>query len=213
MIKGPITAIQVFHWSLAAAVTISWLAVEEFELWHEYAGYIALALITWRIVWVFAGPKSAGLGRYRRGARKAVAYSRELLLGRGPRPVGAFPFASLSVVLLFVTVTATGVSGWLVAEPSRMAMLPDFPASISLANASYADDKGYRYYDDDDDDDGHDHDHDEGGFGSEAMEEVHEFLANFLLLVIFVHVVLMIYLKTSNTNRQPNPPPNPTMET
>lgn len=208
MIRGPITAIKVFHWSLAAAVIISWLAAEELVLWHEYAGYVALALISWRIVWVFSGSKSAGLKRYVRGTKKALAYSRDLLLGRGPRPVGAFPFASLSVVLLFVTITATSISGWLIAEPSRMAMLPDFPTSISLANASDADDKSYRYYDDDD----HEGDH-EGGFGGEAMEEAHEFLANFLLLVIFAHVVLMIYLKTRNTKRQSNPPSNPSMET
>jgi len=209
MIKGPITAIKVFHWSLAAAVIISWLLAEEIVLWHEYAGYVALALIAWRIIWMFAGPKSAGLGRYTRGARKASAYSLDLLLGRGPRPVGAFPFASLSVVLLFVTITATSVSGWLVAEPSRIAMLTDFPASISAAYAGDANDNGYKYYDDDDDDD----DHNEGGFGGEAMEEIHEFLADFLLLVIFSHVVLMVYLKTRKTGRQPNPPPNPTMET
>ena len=193
MIKGPLSALKVFHWGLAFSVVFSWLAADDLSLWHEYAGYVALALIAWRIVWVFAAPKSAGLGRYARGAKKAGAYTRDLIMGRGPRPVGAFPFAGLSVVLLLVTITATSVSGWLVAEPSRMAMLPDFPTIVAPAYASG--------YDDDDDDD-------EGGFGGEAMEEIHEFLANFLLLVIFAHIALMVYLNTRKTNRRPDPPPN-----
>ncbi len=195
MMKGPITAIKVFHWSLAASVVLSWLFAEELTLWHEYAGYVALALIAWRLVWAMVGPKSAGLSRYTRGAKKAVAYSRDIVTGRGPRPVGAFPFASLSVLLLFVTVTATSVSGWLIAEPYRMAMLPDLP---SIAAPAYA--SGYE--DDDDDDEGERY----GGYGGEAMEEIHEFLANFLLFVIFAHVVLMIYINSRKPNRRPDPP-------
>lgn len=194
MIRGPLTVLKVYHWSLAVSVVFSWLAADDLGLWHEYAGYVALALIAARIVWSLVGPKPAGLGRYTRGASKALAYGRDLLLGRGPRHSGVFPFAGLSVVLLLVTITATSVSGWLVAEPSRMAMLPDFPTIIAPAYASGYDDDEYER---------------EGGFGGEAMEEIHEFLANFLLLIIFAHVALMVYLNTRKTNRRPNPPPSP----
>ncbi len=190
MIRGPITAIKVFHWSLAAAVVLSWLLADELTLWHEYAGYVALALIGWRIVWAFVGPRNARLGRYGRSAAKALAYGRDLVLGRSPRQVGAFPFAGLSVVMLYITITATSVSGWLIAEPSRLAMLPELPAIIAPALAD-----GYEYDEDDDD----------GGLASEAMEEIHEFLANFLLLVIFFHVVLMVYLDRRRPNRRPSP--------
>jgi len=196
MIRGPLTIIKAYHWLLVAAVGFSWLAADELELWHEYAGYVALALIAMRIVWHFAGPRSASMTRYFRGSKKALAYLRDLLLGRSPPAVGTFPFAGLSVVVLLITVTATSVSGWLMVEPSRMAMLQELP---SLVAPAYADGDKYERYGDDDDDD-------EYGFGGEAMEEIHEFLANFLLLAIFSHIALMVYINTRRKSGRPAPP-------
>lgn len=195
MIRGPLTAIKVFHWSLAFSVAFSWLAADELGLWHEYAGYLALALIAARLVWAVVGPKSASLSRHVRSAKRALAWCRDVVLGRGPRPVRAYPFIGLSVVVLLVTITATGVSGWLAAEPARLALLPDLPA---IAAPAYADG-----YEDDDDEYGEI----EGGFGAEAMEEIHEFLANFLLLVIFVHVALVLYMNSSTQRQRPDPAP------
>ncbi|MCF6232329.1 MAG: cytochrome b/b6 domain-containing protein [Rhodobacteraceae bacterium] len=193
MIRGPITIIKTYHWLLVVAVGFSWLAADELELWHEYAGYVALALIAMRIVWHFAGPRSASMTRYFRGAKKALAYVRDLLFGRNPRALGTFPFAGLSVVVLLITVTATSVSGWLMVEPSRMAILQELP---SLVAPAYADGDDYGRYGDDDDD---------YGFGGEAMEEIHEFLANFLLLAIFSHIALMVY-NARNKSGRPAPP-------
>ncbi len=190
MIRGPLTLIKAYHWLLVVAVGFSWLAAEEMELWHEYAGYVALALIAMRIVWHFIGPRSASMTRYFRGSKKAMAYFRDLIFGRNPRVSGAFPFAGLSVVVLLMTVTATSVSGWMMVEPSRMAIMQDLPSLITPAYA-------------DSDEDG------EYGFGGEAMEEIHEFLANFLLLVIFSHVVLMVYLNTRKQSGRPAPPGGP----
>ena len=194
MIRGPLTFIKAYHWLLVVAVGFSWLAAEEIELWHEYAGYVALALIATRIVWHFIGPRSASMTRYFRGGKKALTYLRDLTLGRNPRVAGTFPFASLSVIVLLMTVTATSISGWIIAEPSRMAAIQDLPSLVAPAYA-------------DSDEDGRDDD--EYGFGGEAMEEIHEFLANFLLLVIFSHVALMIYLNTRKQSGRPAPPGGP----
>lgn len=202
MIKGPLTPVKVFHWSLAASVVFSWLAADELELWHEYAGYLALALIAARLVWAAVGSKSAGLGRHVQSARKALADSRDVVLRRASRPLRPYPFISLTAVALLITITATGVTGWLAAEPARLAMLPDFPA---VAAPAFAD--GYEY-DDDDDDRGERG----GGHGSEAMEEIHEFLADFLLLIIFSHVALVIYVNLSGPGSRPNRTAAPTGE-
>lgn len=189
MIRGPFSIIKLFHWSLVASVVFSWLAADDLELWHEWAGYVALGLIAMRLGWSLLGPKSASLGRYSRGAKKAIAHMRDLLLGRGPRKAGVFPFVSLSVILLLITVTATSLSGWLLAEPARLALLPEMPSIVAPA---YADDDDYKRGE-----------RDEYGFGGEALEEIHEFLANFLLLLIFAHVAGIAYLNTRNKPEHP----------
>lgn len=166
--------IRLFHWSLVATIAIAWLTGEDSETLHEWAGYIALGLIAFRMLWGLFGPKYARFSQFIRGPKAVMVYSKDMLKRREKRYLGHNPLGALMVVVLLATTAATGVSGWLLSEPNRMAMLPEMP---SIAAPAYADS-----------DDGYEREGDE-----EALEEIHEFLANLLLLLIFIHVAGVIY--------------------
>jgi cytochrome b len=166
--------VRIFHWSLVATIAITWLTGEDGETLHEWAGYVALGLIAFRILWGFLGPKHARFSQFIYGPKVVVSYTRDMLKQREKRYLGHNPLGAIMVVALLATTGATGVSGWVLSEPTRLAMLPEMP---SIAAPAYADS-----------DDSYEPKGDE-----EALEEIHEVLANLLLILIVLHVAGVIY--------------------
>lgn len=76
------------------------------------------------------------------------------------------------IVALLITLSGTALTGWLMEEPGRIAMLPDPPRIVTPA---HADDEG-----------------DQAGYGERRAEgqlkEAHEALANRMLLLVALHV-------------------------
>ncbi len=171
---------RLFHWGLVASIAIAWLTGEDGEALHEWAGYAVLGLLAFRLVWGFIGPRYARFSQFIRGPQAVIDYTRDMLNKREKRYIGHNPLGAVMVVALLATTGATGFTGWLMVEPERMAMLPEMPAFVTPAFADSDGDEEREY----------------GGYGEgdeEAMEEIHEFFANLLLLLIFLHVAGVIY--------------------
>lgn len=168
---------RLFHWGLVASIAIAWLTGEDGEVLHEWAGYAALGLLAFRLVWGFIGPRYARFSQFIRGPQAVIDYTRDMLNKREKRYIGHNPLGAVMVVALLATTGATGFTGWLMVQPERMAMLPEMPAFVTPA-----------YADSDEDEE-----RESGEGGEEAMEEIHEFFANLLLLLIFLHVAGVIY--------------------
>jgi cytochrome b len=108
--------VRLVHWSLAAAVAVAWLTREGGGIIarvHEIAGYLALALITARVAWGFAGSEHARFGSFVRSPRATWAYSRTLFAGREERHLGHNPLGAWMILALIVTTAVCGLSGWL----------------------------------------------------------------------------------------------------
>lgn len=165
--------LRLFHWSLVVSIALAWLTAEESETWHEWVGYVALGLIGFRLIWGFAGPHYARFSQFICGPKTVISYFRNVMQGCEKRFIGHNPLGAAMVVALLVTTAATGATGWLMAEPERMAMVPEMPALVAPAYA----------------------DSDRGEYGEdfEVLEEVHEALAILLLLLIALHVGGVIY--------------------
>lgn len=177
--------IRVFHWGLVATIAAAWLTAEEIEAWHEWVGYIALGLIGFRLIWGLIGTRYARFSQFVPSVSEAISYSKDMLRRREKRHIGHNPLGALMVVALLSTTAATGVSGWLLAEPERRAMLSELPIIVAPAYADSDRDK----------------DHGRGDHDDDALEEVHEVLANLLLLLIVLHVVGVIYASTRHKEK------------
>ncbi|MFN4203049.1 MAG: cytochrome b/b6 domain-containing protein [Tabrizicola sp.] len=163
--------VRLFHWGLVAAVAAAWLTADELQPIHEVAGYAVAGLLAVRLVWGFVGSRYARFAQFVKGPGATLAYLGAMLRGQERRHLGHNPAGAAMILALLLTLSGTALTGWLIADPARVAMLPALPQVVAPA---WADEDG-----------------DEYGERRETdgpLKEVHEALANLLLLLIAAHV-------------------------
>jgi cytochrome b len=163
--------VRMFHWGLVAAVATAWLTADEVQPVHEFAGYTVAGLVAFRLIWGFAGSRYARFAQFVRGPGTTFAYLGSMLRGEERRYLGHNPAGAAMIVALLLTLSGTAFTGWLMAEPDRMAMLPSMPQIVAPAWA-----------------DGDGDDYGEGREVEGPLKDVHETLANVMLLLVAVHV-------------------------
>jgi cytochrome b len=154
-----------------AAFATAWLTADEVQTVHEFAGYTIAGLVTFRLIWGFAGSRYARFAQFVKGPGATLAYLGSMLRGGERRYLGHNPAGAAMIVALLLTLSGTAFTGWLMAEPDRVAMLPALPQIVAPA---WADDDGDEYG--------------EGGKVEDALEEIHETLANLMLVLAALHV-------------------------
>lgn len=102
--------VRIFHWTLVAAMATAFIAEDGTRI-HETAGYVALGLVGFRLVWGIVGPRYARFSDFVTGPRAAVAYIRSLFTGHPERYVGHNPAGGLMIVLLLLGVLLVGSTG------------------------------------------------------------------------------------------------------
>jgi cytochrome b len=148
---------RIFHWSLVLAFCTAQLTAEEWDSAHEYAGYVILGLVAFRLVWGFIGPKNVRFFEFVKSPKTIMKHLTGMLTGRHTAETGHNPAGGAMVVVLLAWLALTGLTGWL---------------SITLL----------------------------GSF-SEIIENVHEFLGEFSLLLVAAHiagVIVMSFLERQN---------------
>lgn len=104
--------IRIFHWSLVAAIGFAWWTAETGRMQpHRWAGYVALALLAFRLFWGVAGGDTARFASFVRGPRAALAYARGLFDRTQPPSPGHNPLGGWSVIALLATTSALVVLG------------------------------------------------------------------------------------------------------
>lgn len=177
--------VRIFHWSLAFFFILSYLTGEE-ETWvHPWSGYAIATLLVIRLVWGFIGPKYARFSNFIYSPGEILAYAKGMLTGNAPRYLGHNPLGGLMIIALLLSLTATATTGMLYygADEGKGPLAGvlaqqelTLPSVISTAHA-----------------DEDEHEYASGGHGEddekyEYLEELHEFFANFTLLLIFIHL-------------------------
>lgn len=148
---------RIFHWSLVLAFCTAQLTAEEWDSAHEYAGYVILGLVAFRVVWGFIGPKNVRFFEFVKSPKTIMKHLTGMLTGRHTAETGHNPAGGAMVVVLLAWLALTGLTGWL---------------SITLS----------------------------GSF-AEIIEDVHEFLGEFSLLLVAAHiagVIVMSILERQN---------------
>ncbi|WP_127562389.1 cytochrome b/b6 domain-containing protein [Nioella ostreopsis] len=165
--------VRVFHWGLVAAFATAWLTADELQPIHEVAGYTVAGLVAFRLVWGLVGSRYARFAQFLKGPCETLGYFGDMARGRERRYLGHNPAGAAMIVALLVTLSGTALTGWLMEDESRMAMLPSIPAIVAPAWA---------------DDDGDEREYGVRGEAEGQLKELHETLANLMLLLAALHV-------------------------
>lgn len=105
--------IRLGHWLLVAAIAIAWSTRTGARTWHEWTGYVALALVAARAVWGVIGTGHARFSSFLRSASATWSYAVAALRRREPRYIGHNPLGGYMIVALLLVIAATGATGWL----------------------------------------------------------------------------------------------------
>ena len=141
---------RVFHWSLVLAYCTAQLTAEEWDIAHEYTGYIILGLVAFRIVWGFVGPRNVQFSEFVKSPSTIKVHLTDVLTGRHTAEAGHNPAGGAMVVVLLAWLALTGITGWL---------------STTLS-----------------------------GNVAELLEEFHEFLGEYSLFLIALHIAGVIVM-------------------
>jgi cytochrome b len=104
---------RLFHWALASSFALGWLSAGS-DAWlslHVFCGYLMLGLVTFRLIWGFAGSFYSRFASFCFSPRQAFSYLKAVFSGRAGRFVGHNPTGSLAIYLLLGLALAIGVSG------------------------------------------------------------------------------------------------------
>jgi cytochrome b len=102
--------VRSFHWLLAGTVLIDWSTDEPRSL-HVWLGYLAAALVAFRVVWGFVGSKYARFTSFITGPRQVFQYLAGLVRFSSRRYLGHSPAGGAMIIALLVVVAATAMTG------------------------------------------------------------------------------------------------------
>lgn len=151
--------IRIFHWSLLTTFVISYLTEDDFPLIHVYAGYTMMVLITLRIVWGFIGTPYARFRCFVVKPNVVLNYIKDIVQFKAKRFLGHNPAGGLMVVALLITLSLTLFFGLLTYGSVEFSG----PLANLASNVSSS--------------------------TAHFFKEMHEFFANFTVLLIVLHIV------------------------
>lgn len=161
-------AVRTFHWSLVVAFTIAYLTEDDFETLHVYAGYLVLGLISFRVVWGLIGTRHARFSDFVCSMKTTELYLKSILTGTPKHYLGHNPAGGMMILVMLVSLFLLSYSG--MATYAEDGKGPLAQTEISIITTAYAHDSHHR------------------SAKGEFWEEIHEFLANFTLLLILLHL-------------------------
>ncbi len=106
--------LRLFHWLLVLAILGSWYTSEqegEMVDQHMQLGYFILGLITFRLVWGFAGTKHAQFKHFMPSPRSVYSYAKQFNDPSAPKYAGHNPLGSVMVVLMILSILTQAISG------------------------------------------------------------------------------------------------------
>lgn len=154
--------VRFFHWSLVAAFTIAYITEEDFLSIHSWAGYLILILLGIRFIWGFVGSRFARFSDFIYSKEAIIQFLKDTLNLSAKRYLGHNPAGGAMIILLMVSLLITSTSGVILLGADDHA--GPLAYWFTQADSPWAD----------------------------ILEELHEFFANFTLLLVFVHVAGVI---------------------
>lgn len=105
--------VRVFHWSLVLSFVVVWVTRHHFEIVHQWAGYVAAALIVARLLWGLIGTPFARFSQFVRDPETVLRYLQDIVKGREARYLGHNPAGGAMILALMAAMAATAFTGWM----------------------------------------------------------------------------------------------------
>ena len=173
--------VRVFHWSLVISFTIAYLSEDDFESLHVYAGYVVLGLICFRVIWGFIGTRYARFSNFIYPISEVKSYLSSLLTNNPKHYLGHNPAGGLMIIALLISLFATTITGLKIYGVQGYGPLADNGYEISIISEAQA--HGDNKHEDENNGIKKEESEEE-----EFWEEIHEFFANFTLMLVFIHI-------------------------
>jgi len=155
--------VRIFHWLLVATFAIAFITEEDFLSLHVWAGYLLGIAIVFRIIWGFIGTRHARFSDFVTSPANALSYAKDALTLRAKRYLGHNPAGGLMIIVMIVSLVLTTFSGIVLYGVGDHAG----PMAFIFAGKDQA--------------------------LEHLLEETHEFFANFTLLLVFIHVMGVLF--------------------
>ena len=104
--------IRLFHWTMVVLIAIAY--VSQLEFWmrlHFLAGYAALSLLLFRLVWGFVGSETARFDRFLGNPTNALRHLAQFRRREEDREIGHNAAGGWMVLVLLLLMLAESVSG------------------------------------------------------------------------------------------------------
>jgi len=104
---------RTFHWLFAAACVVAWVTGDDARNTHlhTFAGYCALGLVLFRLVWGVVGGRYARFSSFVRRPRALIEHISDLKRPLRTHHLGHNPAGGWAVVILLTLVLLLGISG------------------------------------------------------------------------------------------------------
>ncbi|MES9938069.1 MAG: cytochrome b/b6 domain-containing protein [Sedimenticola sp.] len=151
--------VRVFHWTLVVAFFLSYLTEDDFLTLHTVAGYLVCGLVLFRLAWGVVGDRHARFSSFVKRPSPVITYLGDIAAFRAERHLGHNPAGGAMVVALLMMLSITLFTGMAAYGAEQLSG----PLAGLMSGLPYAVGK--------------------------AAEGVHEFAANFTLLLVALHLV------------------------
>ncbi len=105
---------RLFHWLLVALVAVSFTTVKiggNAMLYHQFSGYIILALLLFRMAWGFFGSRSSRFVSFVCSPAAVLRYAAGLLKRGAPRYLGHNPLGAWSILAMLLVLLIQSGTG------------------------------------------------------------------------------------------------------
>lgn len=182
--------LRIFHWGLVLSFAVAYISGDEENAIHVYAGYLIMALIAFRLIWGFVGPRYARFSDFVYSPKVVSTYLGDMVDGHPQRYLGHNPAGSAMIIILLLSLVIVLYSGLKVyAIEEGAGPLAQQTTQISPVKSAHADNA----YDENEYDEYERYGHDEEDEEEEFWEEIHEAFANFVLLLVLLHIAGVIF--------------------
>ncbi len=154
--------VRIFHWSLVISFFVAYFTEEDLLDLHVYVGYLIIGLVLFRLVWGVVGSTHARFSDFVCRPSMVVAYLKDVVKFRASRYLGHNPGGGAMIIALLLMLVLTSITG--LALYGGEESLGPLVGMMASAGEQWV----------------------------EALEEMHEFFANFALLLVFLHVAGVI---------------------